>query len=84
MKLLFKMFMLIVPTEWIAELAYFFTPILALVVCNVVLFSVTAHRIRSIRQETAILKGAESSRSDKLKRDKQRSEILYKYFCFEE
>jgi hypothetical protein len=57
---------------WLSEMIYFFTPVFALVVCNVVLFSVTAHRIRSIRQETAILKGAESARSDRLKKDKQR------------
>lgn len=58
--------------DWTSELVYFFTPVFALVVCNVVLFSITAHRIRSIRQETAILKSSESSRSDKLRKDKQR------------
>lgn len=59
---------------------YFFTPVLVLVVCNVTFFAVTAHRIRSIRQETAILKGAESSRSDKLKKDKQRYGLYLKLF----
>ncbi|XP_045536560.1 G-protein coupled receptor Mth2 [Papilio machaon] len=67
-------------TNWMSELVYFLSPVLVLVVCNVVLFSVTAHRIRSIRQETAILKGAESARSDKLKRDKQRFGLYLKLF----
>ncbi|KAJ8731259.1 hypothetical protein PYW07_004423 [Mythimna separata] len=66
--------------DWLADLVYFFTPVLVLVVCNVIFFSVTAHRIRSIRQETAILKGAESSRSDKLKKDKQRYGLYLKLF----
>lgn len=59
-------------TDWISTLIYFYTPVLVLVVCNTVLFAVTAHRIRTIRQETAILKGSESARSDRLKKDKQR------------
>lgn len=63
---------LFISTDRTSELVYFFIPVLVLVVCNVILFSVTAYRIRSIRQETAILKSAESSRSDKLKKDKQR------------
>lgn len=62
--------------DWTSELVYFFTPVFTLVVCNVVLFTITANRIRSIRQETAILKSPESSRSDKLIKDKQR------YFFF--
>ncbi|XP_039753627.1 G-protein coupled receptor Mth2-like [Pararge aegeria] len=66
--------------NWLSELVYFFIPVFVLVVCNVVLFSVTANRIRSIRQETAILKGAESSRSDKLKKDKQRYGLYLKLF----
>ncbi|CAK1580414.1 unnamed protein product [Parnassius mnemosyne] len=66
--------------NWLSELVYFFTPVLVLVVCNVVLFSVTAHRIRSIKQETAILKGAESARSDKLTKDKQRYALYLKLF----
>lgn len=66
--------------DWVSDLVYFFIPVLILVVCNVVFFSVTAHRIRSIRQETAILKGAESSRSDKLKKDKQRYGLYLKLF----
>lgn len=66
--------------DWPSELLYFFTPVLVLVVCNVVFFSITAHRIRSIRQETAILKSAESSRSDKLKKDKQRYGLYLKLF----
>ncbi|XP_068633391.1 G-protein coupled receptor Mth2-like [Battus philenor] len=67
-------------TNWLSELVYFLTPVLVLVACNVVLFSVTAHRIRSIKQETAILKGAESARSDKLRRDKQRYGLYLKLF----
>uniref|UniRef100_A0A1E1WCB0 G-protein coupled receptors family 2 profile 2 domain-containing protein n=2 Tax=Pectinophora gossypiella TaxID=13191 RepID=A0A1E1WCB0_PECGO len=66
--------------DWLSELVYFFTPVLTLVVCNIVLFSITAHRIRSIRQETSILKSSESSRSDKLKRDKQRYALYLKLF----
>nr|XP_021185461.1 G-protein coupled receptor Mth2 isoform X2 [Helicoverpa armigera] len=66
--------------DWVSDLVYFFTPVLVLVVCNVTFFAVTAHRIRSIRQETAILKGAESSRSDKLKKDKQRYGLYLKLF----
>ncbi|XP_026499602.1 G-protein coupled receptor Mth2-like isoform X1 [Vanessa tameamea] len=66
--------------NWLSELVYFFTPVFALVICNSVLFSITAHRIRSIRQETAILKGAESSRSDKLRKDKQRYGLYLKLF----
>ncbi|KAG6444469.1 hypothetical protein O3G_MSEX003410 [Manduca sexta] len=66
--------------NWLSEFVYFFTPVLFLVVSNVIFFSVTAHRIRSIRQETAILKGAESSRSDKLKKDKQRYALYLKLF----
>ncbi|XP_072949346.1 G-protein coupled receptor Mth2-like [Epargyreus clarus] len=66
--------------DWTSELVYFFIPVLVLVVCNVVLFSVTAYRIRSIRQETAILKSSESSRSDKLKKDKQRYGLYLKLF----
>ncbi|CAH2048684.1 unnamed protein product, partial [Iphiclides podalirius] len=66
--------------NWLSELVYFLTPVLVLVVCNVVLFSVTAHRIRSIKQETAILKGSESARSDKLMRDKQRYGLYLKLF----
>ncbi|XP_037971181.2 G-protein coupled receptor Mth2 isoform X2 [Plutella xylostella] len=66
--------------DWSSELAYFFSPVLALVVANLALFAVTAHRIRSIKQETAILKGSESARSDKLKRDKQRYGLYLKLF----
>lgn len=63
-----------------SELLYFYPSVLTLVVVNVILFSVTAYRIRSIRQETAILKGSESSRSDKLKKDKQRYSLYLKLF----
>ncbi|KAH9627869.1 hypothetical protein HF086_015313 [Spodoptera exigua] len=66
--------------DWVSDLVYFFVPVLILVICNVVFFTVTAYRIRSIRQETAILKGAESSRSDKLKKDKQRYGLYLKLF----
>ncbi|CAB3261606.1 unnamed protein product [Arctia plantaginis] len=66
--------------DWLSDLVYFFTPVLVLVVCNVIFFAVTAYRIRSIRQETAILKSSESSRSDKLKRDKQRYGLYLKLF----
>ncbi|XP_028166056.1 neurofibromin-like [Ostrinia furnacalis] len=66
--------------NWLSEMVYFFTPVLILVVCNVVLFSITSYRIRSIRQETAILKGSESARSDKLKKDKQRYGLYVKLF----
>ncbi|RVE50886.1 hypothetical protein evm_004453 [Chilo suppressalis] len=66
--------------DWLGELVYFFIPVLVLVVCNVVLFTVTSYRIRSIHQETAILKGSESARSDKLKRDKQRYGLYLKLF----
>ncbi|XP_041979059.1 G-protein coupled receptor Mth2-like [Aricia agestis] len=66
--------------DWVSEMLYFFGPVFLLVVCNVVLFAVTACRIRSIRQETAILKGSESSRSDKLKKDKQRYSLYLKLF----
>ncbi|CAH0585607.1 unnamed protein product [Chrysodeixis includens] len=66
--------------DWLSDLVYFFGPVLVLVVSNIIFFSVTAHRIRSIRQETAILKGAESSRSDKLKKDKQRYGLYLKLF----
>lgn len=66
--------------DWLSELVYFHTSVLILVIANVVFFAVTAHRIRSIKQETAILKGAESSRSDKLKRDKQRYALYLKLF----
>ncbi|XP_073957023.1 G-protein coupled receptor Mth2-like isoform X2 [Choristoneura fumiferana] len=66
--------------DWQRDLLYFFTPVLILVVCNTVLFSVTAHRIRSIKQETAILKGSESARSDRLKKDKQRYGLYLKLF----
>ncbi|KAL4716703.1 hypothetical protein ACJJTC_004822 [Scirpophaga incertulas] len=65
---------------WLSELVYFFSPVLVLVVCNVVLFSVTSYRIRSIRQETAILKGSESARSDRLQKDKQRYGLYLKLF----
>ncbi|XP_061383795.1 G-protein coupled receptor Mth2-like isoform X1 [Danaus plexippus] len=66
--------------DWLSELVYFFTPVFVLVVCNATLFTVTAYRIRSIRQETAILKGSESSRSDKIKMDKQRYGLYLKLF----
>ncbi|XP_045498416.1 G-protein coupled receptor Mth2-like [Colias croceus] len=66
--------------NWISELVYFFTPVFVLVVCNVAFFAITAYRIRSIRQETAILKGAESARSDKLIKDKQRFGLYLKLF----
>ncbi|CAH0715419.1 unnamed protein product, partial [Brenthis ino] len=66
--------------NWLSELVYFFIPVFVLVVCNSVFFTITAYRIRSIRQETAILKGAESSRSDKLQKDKQRYGLYLKLF----
>ncbi|CAF4934006.1 unnamed protein product [Pieris macdunnoughi] len=66
--------------DWMSELVYFFIPVFLLVICNAVLFTITAYRIRAIRQETAILKGAESSRSDKLKKDKQRYGLYLKLF----
>ncbi|XP_075977992.1 G-protein coupled receptor Mth2-like isoform X2 [Anticarsia gemmatalis] len=66
--------------DWLSELVYFFSPVLVLVVCNVAFFTITAYRIRSIRQETAILKSSESSRSDKLKKDKQRFGLYLKLF----
>ncbi|KAJ2949206.1 hypothetical protein O0L34_g6152 [Tuta absoluta] len=66
--------------DWHSDLVYFFAPVLILVVCNVVLFVITAHRIRSIRQETAILKSSESSRSDKINRDKERYALYLKLF----
>ncbi|GBP50218.1 G-protein coupled receptor Mth2 [Eumeta japonica] len=66
--------------DWISELVYFMTPVLALVVVNITFFAVTAKRIYSIRQETAILKSSESSRSDKLRRDKQRYGLYLKLF----
>ncbi|XP_063383815.1 G-protein coupled receptor Mth2-like isoform X2 [Cydia fagiglandana] len=66
--------------DWKRDLIYFFTPVLVLVLCNTILFSVTAHRIRSIKQETAILKSSESARSDRLKKDKQRYGLYLKLF----
>lgn len=66
--------------NWHSELVYFYTPVLLLVVSNTVLFAVTAHRIRSIRQETAILKSSESTRSDLIKKDKQRYGLYLKLF----
>ncbi|CAK1551200.1 unnamed protein product [Leptosia nina] len=66
--------------DWLSELVYFFIPVFLIVICNVVLFTITAYRIRSIKQETAILKGVESARSDKLKKDKQRYALYLKLF----
>lgn len=66
--------------NWLSELIYFFAPVLVLVVCNIVFFSVTAHRIRSIKQETSILKGSKSTSKDKMKNDKQRFSLYLKLF----
>ncbi|XP_059052162.1 G-protein coupled receptor Mth2-like [Achroia grisella] len=66
--------------NWLSELLYFFAPVLVLVVCNTVFFSVTAHRIRSIKQETSILKGSKSTSKDKMKNDKQRYSLYLKLF----
>ncbi|XP_060803122.1 G-protein coupled receptor Mth2 [Amyelois transitella] len=65
-------------SNWLSELVYFYPSVLALVICNLVLFTITAHRIRSIRQETAILKGSKST--SKLKQDKQRYSLYLKLF----
>ncbi|VVC86620.1 unnamed protein product [Leptidea sinapis] len=66
--------------DWLSELVYFFIPVFVLIICNVTLFTITAYRIRSIKQETAILKGAESARSDKIHKDKQRYGLYLKLF----
>ncbi|KAM3965299.1 G-protein coupled receptor Mth2 [Aphomia sociella] len=66
--------------NWVSELVYFFAPVLVLVVCNMIFFAVTAHRIRSIKQETSILKGSKSTTSNKLKHDKQRYSLYLKLF----
>ncbi|KAF4528729.1 hypothetical protein B566_EDAN008995 [Ephemera danica] len=59
----------------LAVFAYFFGPISVLLICNLVLFIMTAVRIVKLRRGTAVLKHADSQRSDQ--REKQQKFVLY-------
>jgi hypothetical protein len=54
---------LFIPAET-AVLAYFFGPIGVLVLCNIILFVITAFKIINLKRETRMLKGEESKRHD--------------------
>ncbi|KAJ8881599.1 hypothetical protein PR048_018085 [Dryococelus australis] len=62
-----------------AEAAYFYGPMGLIVVCNVILFVLTALRILQLKKETAMLKGEESRRHD-VEENKQRFVLYLKLF----
>ncbi|XP_063222232.1 G-protein coupled receptor Mth2-like isoform X4 [Bacillus rossius redtenbacheri] len=62
-----------------AEAAYFYGPMGLIVLCNIVLFVLTALRIVKLKKETAMLKGEESRRHD-VEENKQRFVLYLKLF----
>ncbi|XP_049858422.1 G-protein coupled receptor Mth2-like isoform X4 [Schistocerca gregaria] len=62
----------------ITILAYFYGPVGVLVLCNIILFILTAIRIAQLKRETAMLKGTDSRRHDDDNR--QRFNLYLKLF----
>lgn len=56
----------------VATSRYFYVPMMVLMICNMVLFGITAFKIFRIKQETAVLQNSDSCRHSQLDKDKQR------------
>ncbi|KAG8230843.1 hypothetical protein J437_LFUL010240 [Ladona fulva] len=64
-----------------ATLAYFYGPVAVILLCNIVLFIITAVKIARIKRDTAILMDAESRRNDEIQdSNRQRFDIYLKLF----